>query len=125
MTDSIEVVRAIEENKDCILRSVMVAILVITKIFAFIKFRHFSKVMNVAAHTLAKFCLKSNAGVEFFDFFSDSLLGNPVDVCLFSFALIKKFLSTKKKKNHYMTSKEVLNPNKIHYMTSKSCYLLI
>lgn len=41
-------------------------ILGLVKRFVSIKFRYFFRVLNVAAHSLAKFCLKSNVEAEFF-----------------------------------------------------------
>lgn len=74
-TDSLEIVCTIEGNKDRILMSVVVDMLVLVKRFAFIKFRHFFRVLNVAAHFLAKFCFKSNVGIEFSDSFSNWFVG--------------------------------------------------
>lgn len=50
----------------------MVDIFVLAKRFASIRFQQFFRVLNVATHFLAKFCLKSNnVEAEFFYSFSN------------------------------------------------------
>lgn len=51
----------------------------------------------MAAHSLAMFCLSLMWELNFLTLSQIGLLGNPVDVRLLSFALMKYFLSTNKK----------------------------
>lgn len=62
LIDSLEVVRAIKGTKDWILRSFVMDIL--AKTLVSFKIRHFSRTLNVAAHSITKFCFKFNETAE-------------------------------------------------------------
>lgn len=53
------------------------------KSFASIKMRHLSITLNVAVHSLAQLCFRSNMDVEYFDSFLDWLVASPFDVLCF------------------------------------------
>lgn len=57
LTDSLQVFDATEGNEDLINRSFVMDCFYLSKCFAFIEFRHFSRVLNVAKHSMDKFCI--------------------------------------------------------------------
>lgn len=67
LTDSIEVIHAIEEKKDWILKIRVADIFALAKSFAFINFWHFFRALNIATHELTKFCSKFDMESEYFD----------------------------------------------------------
>lgn len=69
--DFLEVVEAIEENEDWTLKSDVADIFDSAKSFVAIKFRHFSKDLNVSVYALAKLCFKTKMDYEYFDCFSN------------------------------------------------------
>lgn len=69
LKDSLEVFSAIKGNEDWVIRSFVMKILDLSKCFVSLEFRHFSRVLNVAIHFMAKFCLKFGLESIFFTVF--------------------------------------------------------
>lgn len=77
MIDFLEVVHATEVKEDWVLRGYMsmMDIVDLTKDFASIRFWHFSRKMNMAAHDLVKLHFKFDVDCKHFDSFLDWLIG--------------------------------------------------
>lgn len=90
--------RAIEGIEDWILKSFVVDILGLAKSFLPLKIHHFSRTLNAAAHSIAKFCYKFNVDVEYFNSFLNWLVGKFVRCFLFYFVRFNE-ISFYQKKN--------------------------
>lgn len=64
----------LKERRIEFLRSCVMKILDVATCFASIRFRHFSRDLNVAAHALAQFCSKFGVNSEYFENFSNWLI---------------------------------------------------
>lgn len=87
LSDSSKDVSAIEGREDWSLRNFVVDMLELSKSFASLKLKHVSRTLNVATHSLIKFCINFNVDVEFFysflDWLDDQFIwGNVLCVCV-------------------------------------------
>lgn len=73
LLDSLNVIRAIKENENLILRSFVVDIYNLAKSYEYIEFQHLSRALNWAAHSIARVYFKFDVESKSFDNFSDWL----------------------------------------------------